>query len=117
MRTRGVKMTNFNLAQAFIALNKKIDKPILPQPLPNQKAIKLSQTQYEVLCLITMGKSLSEITKILSKLKNISYSRGTIQFIIQNQLHPIFAVGSISELIEKAALMGIINETPPMFLS
>lgn len=109
-------MTNFNLAQAFTVLNKKMGK-VLPQPLPNQDTFKLSQIQYEILYLVAMGKSLSEIKNILFKLKNKIYSRGIIQFIIHNHLYRKFEVHSDNELIEKAVVMGIVNIIPPIFFT
>lgn len=101
-----------NLIQAFITLNQKMGKP-LSQNYSNY----ISTFQYVILCLIAMGKTLPEITEIMAKLTNKSYSRSTLKFIIQDHIYKRFDVCSDDELIKRAVAIGIINPTLPISIN
>lgn len=101
---------SINLSQAFTVLNQKIGKTI--PPITN-KPIKLSKIEYTILFLLILGKSsLKEIAEIITKLENKPLSESFVLYIIYDNLYRKFKVSKISELIEKSALMNVIETFP-----
>lgn len=109
---------NFNLstslAYAHSIVNKKLGRTFSASI---DDVIPLSKIQYAILFLIVLGKSPSDITKLISKLENIAISQCKINSIITDQIYNKLKVNSNEELIEKAVMLNLVNHIPPELLS
>lgn len=70
--------------------------------------IHLSKREGEILYYLSLYKQPKEIAGIISTLENKIIASATVGSIISKQLYVKFKVGSISKLIEKASLLGMI---------
>lgn len=91
------------------------DKAGLTVNYDENETIKLTKREYEVLYLLSIGKSTKEIASFISKLEGKKLSHATIDVIINKQLYPKFQVFNRGQLIEKATLLKIIPFIPDSF--
>lgn len=87
-------------------LNSKLG--IQSQLKPSNHNITLTKRERETLYYLSLNKTPKEIATILSVLENKTIAAATIQSIIDKQLYVKFNIYNISQLIEKANILGLI---------
>lgn len=84
---------------------------------PEDKLIKLTPREADLLYLVSLHKSPKEISYTLSNKYKKSIKSSTIGVMINKQLYEKFKVHNIGQLVEKAKLLGLISFVPDNFLN
>lgn len=78
--------------------------------------ISLTKRQKEIIFLLSLGKSPKNIAEFISRIENKLLSPATVTAIINKHLYLKFGVNSTSQLIEKAILLGFVDNIPESFI-
>lgn len=72
------------------------------------RQLKLTKREQQILYFLSLNKSPKEIARIITLMENNFVSGNTINAIINKKLYPKFEAFNISQLVEKAIMLGLI---------
>lgn len=107
---------NRELSQFISLMNYHADTINENPQIQSEPNITLTKRQQEIIFLLTLGKSPKNIAEFISQLEGKVLAPATITAIINKQLYTKFEVNSTSKLIEKAIIMGFVNNVPDNFI-
>ncbi|HLX54317.1 MAG TPA: hypothetical protein VKR58_10270 [Aquella sp.] len=72
------------------------------------RQMKLTRREQQILYFLSLNKSPKEIARIITVMESNPVSDSTINAIINKKLYPKFEAFNISQLVEKAIMLGLI---------